>query len=71
MPCELCCDVADMVWYRLFVYPAFIAKKLCPDLILVENHFQRYMEMSKKVMDIFRQYDPDMCAAGCDEGYLK
>ncbi|KAI0949222.1 hypothetical protein AcW1_008900 [Taiwanofungus camphoratus] len=50
--------------------PVFIAKKLCPDLILVENHFHRYMEMSKRVMDIFRQYDPTMCAAGCDEGYL-
>ena len=22
-------------------------------------------------MDIFRRYDPTMCAAGCDEGYLK
>lgn len=50
---------------------AFIAKKLCPDLILVENHFHRYMELSKKVMNIFRRYDPSMCAAGCDEGYLK
>lgn len=50
--------------------PSFIAKKLCPDLILVENHFHRYMELSKKVMNIFRRYDPSMCAAGCDEGYL-
>ncbi|PCH43374.1 IMS-domain-containing protein [Wolfiporia cocos MD-104 SS10] len=49
---------------------AFIAKKLCPDLILVENRFHRYSEMSKRIMDIFRRYDPDMCAAGCDEGYL-
>lgn len=50
---------------------AFIAKKLCPDLILVQTHFDRYMEMSRRVMDIFRRYDPNMCAAGCDEGYLK
>lgn len=48
----------------------FIAKKLCPDLILLKNNFQRYMEMSEKVMDIFAQYDPNMCPAGCDEGYL-
>ncbi|KAL6310385.1 DNA/RNA polymerase [Sparassis latifolia] len=50
--------------------PAFIAKKLCPHLILVNNRFQQYMTMSKKVMDIFRRYDPNMCVAGCDEGYL-
>ncbi|KZT10718.1 DNA/RNA polymerase [Laetiporus sulphureus 93-53] len=49
---------------------SFVARKLCPDLILVENRFGRYTEMSKQVMDVFRRYDPNMCAAGCDEGYL-
>ncbi|CCL99084.1 uncharacterized protein FIBRA_01098 [Fibroporia radiculosa] len=48
----------------------FIAKKLCPHLILVGNHFDRYLEMSRRVMDIFRRYDPNMCAASCDEGYI-
>ncbi|KAF8973061.1 hypothetical protein BDZ97DRAFT_1779128 [Flammula alnicola] len=48
----------------------FIAKKLCPELILVKNRFWRYSEMSNKVMDIFHRYDPDMSPAGCDEGYL-
>ena len=55
----------------LHVRQAFIAKKLCPELILVETHFARYMEMSRRVMDVFRRYDPNMCTAGCDEGYLK
>lgn len=50
--------------------PGFIAKKLCPDLILVSNNFSRYSEMSAKVMDIFRRYDPNMCPAGSDEAYL-
>ncbi|KAF7793928.1 hypothetical protein EIP86_005050 [Pleurotus ostreatoroseus] len=50
--------------------PEFIAKKLCPQLIVVSVHFPRYMEMSRQVMDIFRRYDPTMHAAGCDEGYL-
>ncbi|KAF9051079.1 IMS-domain-containing protein [Hymenopellis radicata] len=50
--------------------PGFIAKKLCPDLIFVSNNFSRYGDMSKKVMAIFERYDPNMCAAGCDEGYL-
>ncbi|KJA27883.1 hypothetical protein HYPSUDRAFT_130609 [Hypholoma sublateritium FD-334 SS-4] len=49
---------------------AFIAKKLCPHLILVENRHWRYSEISDQIMGIFHRYDPDMCPAGCDEGYL-
>jgi hypothetical protein len=33
----------------IYLIIAFIAKKLCPELILVENHFSRYSEMSKQV----------------------
>lgn len=51
--------------------PGFIALKLCPDLILTPNVHSRYSEMSKRVMNIFRRYDPNMAVAGCDEGYLK
>ena len=29
------------------------------------------MDVSGKIMNIFREYDPNMLAAGCDEGYLK
>ena len=49
----------------------FIAKKLCPELIMVDHHFDHYMKVSGKIMNIFREYDPNMFAAGCDEGYLK
>ncbi|KAG1812401.1 uncharacterized protein BJ212DRAFT_1448109 [Suillus subaureus] len=48
----------------------FVAKKLCPDLILLRSNFERYSEMSDKIMVIFERYDPTMLAAGCDEGYL-
>ncbi|KAI0369692.1 DNA/RNA polymerase [Pilatotrama ljubarskyi] len=48
----------------------FVAKKLCPDLIVISSHYDRYSETSNTVMSIFRRYDPTMCAAGCDEGYL-
>ncbi|KAI9067404.1 DNA/RNA polymerase [Trametes sanguinea] len=48
----------------------FVAKRLCPELIVLSSHFDRYSEMSSKVMSIFRRYDPMMCVAGCDEGYL-
>ncbi|KAF5380614.1 hypothetical protein D9615_004634 [Tricholomella constricta] len=50
--------------------PGFIAKKLCADLVFVKNHFSRYMEMSKVVMSVFKRYDPNLLAAGCDEAYL-
>lgn len=49
----------------------YIAKKLFPDLIVVSCNFSRYSEMSKIVMGVFRRYDPNMCAASVDEGYLK
>ena len=49
----------------------YIALKLCPHLIIVPSHFDRYAEMSKKVMGILRGYDPHMLAAGQDEAYLK
>ena len=38
---------------------------------MVDHHFNHYMDVSGKIMNIFREYDPNMCAAGCDEGYLK
>ncbi|KAF6760313.1 DNA polymerase kappa [Ephemerocybe angulata] len=48
----------------------FVAKKLCPHLIIVSNHFHLYSEMSHRVMDIFSRYDDNMCPAGTDEAYL-
>ncbi|RXW21284.1 hypothetical protein EST38_g4573 [Candolleomyces aberdarensis] len=48
----------------------FVAQKLCPDLIIVSNHFHLYSEMSNRVMAIFRRYDDNMCPAGSDEAYL-
>ncbi|TFY79901.1 hypothetical protein EWM64_g4108 [Hericium alpestre] len=50
--------------------PGFIAQKLCPDLILIPINMGKYSEMSKRVMSVFRQYDPEMLAASVDEGYL-
>ncbi|KAF7298225.1 IMS-domain-containing protein [Mycena chlorophos] len=48
----------------------FIAKKLCPHLLMVDHGVTSYSEMSRKVMEICKRYDPQMCPAGCDEGYL-
>ncbi|KAJ3857503.1 DNA/RNA polymerase [Lentinula lateritia] len=54
---------------RKFGVP-FIAKKLCPELILLSIHPERYSDMSKRVMEILARYDPDMLVASCDEAYL-
>ncbi|KAF7321267.1 IMS-domain-containing protein [Mycena kentingensis (nom. inval.)] len=50
----------------------FIAKKLCPHLLLVDHGagMASYSEMSTQVMAICKRYDPTMCPTGCDEGYL-
>ncbi|KAH7888691.1 IMS-domain-containing protein [Phlebopus sp. FC_14] len=48
----------------------FVARKLCPELTVVKLNFKRYLEMSERCMAVFRRYDPNMHAAGCDEGYL-
>ncbi|KAJ7132790.1 IMS-domain-containing protein [Mycena crocata] len=49
---------------------SFIAKKLCPELIIVSHGMSEYSTMSQQVMAICKRYDPQMCPAGCDEGYL-
>lgn len=54
-----------------FTLVAFVAQKLCPELIILSNHFHLYSEMSSRVMAIFRRYDDTMCPAGSDEAYLK
>ncbi|KAL5528151.1 hypothetical protein ACEPAF_7287 [Sanghuangporus sanghuang] len=48
----------------------FVAKRLCPELIVIPVDFEKYNEMSRRVMAVFKQYDPTMIVAGCDEGYL-
>ncbi|KAF8320716.1 DNA/RNA polymerase [Clavulina sp. PMI_390] len=48
----------------------FIAKKLCPHLVIVRAHYQKYVEKSKQVMDVLKTFDPDMCIMGQDEAYL-
>ena len=68
------CPVSSSCSYPnyLCLYPAaFIAKKLCPELVLVPIHFEKYTERSSVIMTILRRYDPGMYAAGCDEAYLK
>ncbi|KAI0036965.1 hypothetical protein K488DRAFT_75721 [Vararia minispora EC-137] len=48
----------------------FVARKLCPELIVVRLDMSKYAEISKRIMDVLRKYDPTMLAASVDEGYL-
>ncbi|KAG9125119.1 hypothetical protein FRC07_008915 [Ceratobasidium sp. 392] len=48
----------------------FVAKALCPHLNILPLRFHRYSEMSNRIFTILRKYDPNLLAAGCDEGYL-
>ena len=50
--------------------PGFIALKLCPQLKLVEPHFYRYKEESRKIMEILEEYDPFIESMGLDEAYI-
>ncbi|WVQ80235.1 hypothetical protein IAT38_002340 [Cryptococcus sp. DSM 104549] len=48
----------------------FIAKKLCPHIILTDMHFDLYIAASKAVREVLVQYDENLMMASLDEGYL-
>ena len=50
--------------------PTFVAKRLCPQLVLVPSNFAKYKSASLKFMSILRDYDPDLESLGSDEGRL-
>ena len=47
-----------------------LAKKLCPQLVIVPTNFSKYKAVSKDVQDIFREYDPNFAPMSLDEAYL-
>lgn len=48
----------------------FIAKKLCPDLILLPMNFEKYFAKSREIRNVLKQYDPDFYSASVDEAYM-
>lgn len=48
----------------------FVAKALCPHLIVVKNDMQSYVAASHKVMAVFERYDENLAQASLDEAYL-
>ncbi|KAK2767743.1 hypothetical protein FQN54_003901 [Arachnomyces sp. PD_36] len=49
---------------------SFVAKKLCPDLILIRQNYEKYNEKAKEIRAIIETYDPRFESASIDEAYL-
>ncbi|KAI1729307.1 impB/mucB/samB family domain-containing protein [Ditylenchus destructor] len=50
--------------------PGFIAKKLCPELIIVPGQYNKYREESAVIKEVLRQYGPDLRMGSLDEAHL-
>ncbi|XP_037051630.1 DNA polymerase kappa-like [Bradysia coprophila] len=50
--------------------PGFIARKLCPQLVIVPTNFDKYGRISKEIHEVFRLYDPNFSSVSLDEAYL-
>jgi DNA polymerase IV len=50
--------------------PSVTAKRLCPGLIFVQHHFERYEEMSSRVFEIFHEYTDLVEPLSIDEAFL-
>ena len=49
---------------------AFVAKKLCPQLIMLRLNFDKYTAKAQEVREIIVDYDPRFESASIDEAYL-
>lgn len=50
--------------------PIWKAKQLCPDLILISPHYDRYLKMSQMAKEIYRDYTDQVETLGLDECWL-
>ncbi|ODA82018.1 hypothetical protein RJ55_00523 [Drechmeria coniospora] len=48
----------------------FVAKKLCPELILIKPNFQKYTAKAQEIREILVEYDAQFESASIDEAYL-
>ena len=48
----------------------FVAKKLCPKLVLVKPNFEKYNAKAHEVREVLVEYDPRFESASIDEAYL-
>lgn len=50
--------------------PVFMAKKLCPDLVIVPGNMKKYKNDSEKIMVILSKFSPYVEQASIDEAYV-
>jgi DNA polymerase kappa len=50
--------------------PGFIARELCPNLVILPSHYSRYQFESNLVMQLVSEYDANYSTASLDEAYL-
>ena len=50
--------------------PVVRAKQLCPALVLLPPHFEKYRKASREVLDIFREFTPLVEPLSIDEAFL-
>ncbi len=50
--------------------PTAMARRLCPDLVVLPPDFDKYTAVSKEVMGIFRRYTPIVEPLSLDEAFL-
>jgi DNA polymerase IV len=50
--------------------PMVIARRLCPQAVIVKPHFHRYREMSDRVFEIFERFTPVIEPLSVDEAFL-
>ncbi|PTB65923.1 DNA/RNA polymerase [Trichoderma citrinoviride] len=48
----------------------FVAKKLCPQLVMIKPNFQKYGAKAEEVRAVLANYDPRFESASIDEAYL-
>lgn len=48
----------------------FVAKKLCPQLIMIKPNFDKYTAKAREVRSVLVEYDPRFESASIDEAYL-
>ena len=57
-------------WGVRSAMPGFIAKELCPDLVIVHSDFSKYHEAAAKFRNVFASFDPDFVSYSLDEACL-
>lgn len=48
----------------------FVAKKLCPKLVLIKPNFEKYNAKAHEIREVLVDYDPNFESASIDEAYL-